>query len=157
MKTKLQRIVYPMFVFVAVVVNAILLTVLIVAVTEHPYDPFGDFPLQTAEDTMVVGSTITVEGTKCYTEPVTVRGTVVWRMVSPVSSQFQTFEGTARRPEAGCVTETFENRMPDDVATFVRSKLLENEPVFMQIEGAETPVEGGVTKRWVTTVFEVTW
>lgn len=157
MRARAQSLIWPLFLVTSMIVNMILAFVLIHHIAEQPYDPFGEFPQQQAEETMVVGTSIIVEGTKCYTEPATVRGTVVWRMLFPVSAQFSAFEGTANRPEAGCFTQTFENQMPDDVASFVRSKLIAGERVQMQIEGAETPVRGGVTKRWTTTVFEVTW
>lgn len=157
MKIHLQRLIWPVFLVTSMAVNMVLMLVLIDHITEAPFDPFGEFPIQQAAPSMVVGESIVVEGQKCYTQPVVVTGTVVWRMLAPVSAQFEAFTGTAVRTSEGCVTATFENQMPDDVASFVRGKLIDGEEVLMRLEGAETPVRGGVTQRWESTVFEVVW
>ncbi len=117
-----------------------------------PWTPIGAFPEQAVLE--VTDTTTTVEGTKCYDEPVTVAGSFGWQSLDPAGVVVLVGSGSAER-DAGCLTQTFENPIPDEVLAHPEVRL-------WKIQGTETPIadgEGkareGVPKAWSTEPFEL--
>lgn len=96
---------------------------------------------------------VPVEGTKCYREAVTVNGVVAWTVLDPPGRVFETGRGTAIK-EPGCVTSSFENQIPGDLAAVVAEH---GHPFVVAITGCETPTDPdrgeGATLCWSTEPF----
>lgn len=140
-----------------VVLNLVLAGVLIRHVgtlNDVPYDPFGDFPLQQTPATVVVGETVPVDVIKCYTEDVQIVGTVSWRSLEPADAVFPVGTGVNEALE-GCNDFNYLNPWPPSAVSQANAWLANGEAVIFRIEGIETPAEGGVSKLWTTTPFEV--
>lgn len=153
--TKFWNLMYFVSGMIIALLNLVLAFILFSSITS-PNDPFGEFPLQQASETVTVGGSVHVTGEKCYTAPTEVIGTVTWRILTPRQAVFLTYQGSAIRSDAKCYQFEFDNQMPDDVALYVGQLLEKGETVTARLEGQETPASGGVTKTWLTSVFTVT-
>lgn len=128
----------------------IVISILLAVVTDRAWDPIVPFETQRVID--VTRDHVTVEGIKCYREPVEVRGTRNWQSVDPVGVLTTARGGTAQRVE-GCITQTFENPIPVEVfeAEAIRG------PLQWVITGTETPTDAsgriGVARAWRTDPF----
>lgn len=128
----------------------IVISILLAAVREQAWDPIVPFETQHVLD--VTRDHVIVEGTKCYREPVEVRGTRNWQSVDPVGVLTTPRGGTAQRVE-GCITQRFENTIPAEVfeAEAIRG------PLQWVITGTETPTDAsgriGVARSWRTDPF----
>lgn len=116
----------------------------------EPWDPLGEFPVQKV--ITQTAETVTVEGTKCYDEEVTVVGAISWRSVDPLGTTVETGVGSVHRMP-GCITQTFENTIPDAVLAAA-----ERGVKGWVINGSETPVDDvqgrtGVPRGWTTETF----
>jgi len=131
-------------------------TVAVISVTrdEPDWEPLGPFEEQTV--LLVTDDFVSVVGTKCYSETVTVTGSLSWRSIEPLGTIVNVFEGQADRVFAdlddGCLTQTFENSVPAEV-------LAHPEVTVWVINGVETPVadvngsRDGLLLTWTTEPF----
>lgn len=139
-------------VMVLVIGAAIALWAVTIQSTRSQWSPLGDFPDQTVLS--VTDVFVEIEGTKCYDEPVRVRGGVGWRAVDPPGALIVAGEGVADR-EQGCFTEVFRNPIPVEVLALEEAL---DQPVVWQLTGWETPVDEshdreGVTGVWISETF----
>ncbi|MGB1224872.1 MAG: hypothetical protein ACPHCN_12110 [Mycobacterium sp.] len=118
--------------------------------TSDPWTPLGDFPDQSVSG--ITDTHITVEGTKCYDEAVTVAGSFGWQSLDPAGVVVLVGSGTSDR-DAGCLTQEFRNPIPDEVLEHPEVRL-------WKIQGTETPIADGdgearegVPKAWSTEPF----
>lgn len=132
------------------------------------FDPLGEYPTQTVNDDDglidVVDGFISVTGTKCRGDsPLRVEGQLAWRREAPAGFVSALFVFPAADVPAGCVTSTFANDIPPDVAESV----CEVGTSVWRITGSETPlgrivggafvaVPNGVTHGWATEPFTLT-
>jgi hypothetical protein len=131
-----------------------------------PWEPLGPFPQQSV--VAVTDDMITVVGTKCYTESVTIRGEAGWQSVDPIGIQVATGSGVQTRDldelddngepvyAEGCRTDTFENPIPPEV-------LAHPEVLIWKVAGFEEPVRDGdgdlregLRQTWETEPFSLT-
>ncbi len=127
---------------------------------ERPWEPLGPYPTQivdppgdallevNGESFPVIdlseGRTVKVIGTKCYKEPVRVSGTVSWQSKHPIGLTHLAGSGVADVAQ-GCVTQTFDNDIPDAVIQWAQERFAEGEKyVTLAIVGTEIAErEGG--------------
>lgn len=138
----------------ALLLNLVFVAGLIRHMTQGPYDPFGEFPIQAAPPQVVIGEPITVSSVKCYEEDVEVVGGWGFRAISPVDAIFPVSNGV-NTVAAGCFSFTYENEWSEAAIEFAQRHLDLGETVTLRLEGRETPAQGGVTQFWRTTDFEV--
>ena len=102
------------------------------------------------------GGVVTVEGTKCYKEQVTVQGTKFWSSKAPPGGTWEDAPGTATR-DSGCHTGTFVNLIPPEIADFTA---VAGGVIVVTISGCETPLSDtrgeGVRLCWTTEPFALT-
>lgn len=157
---RLRALIYASFGLIALAFVAIGLTLLITLNRTALDDPFGDFAVQEVHNEVVgvekpaaiVGQPIFATGTKCYNEPVKIRGTLSWKLVSPFVEILGVTESTATRI-AGCESFEFRNSWPTEAIELSRDLLDQGFTVIWQITGTETPSNGGVSKVWETQSF----
>lgn len=149
----------------------------------QPFDPFGEYPVQDVNEpaeTVSVTNTagtltdavlpavhvsenrwplVDVSGRKClnHDADVFVDGAVWWRNVEPPGFNSMASSGT-RDATPGCVDFQFDNTIPADVRERVRNLAAEGITVSIwQIQGYETPSDGGVKQSWSTQNFALIW
>lgn len=125
----------------------------------EPWAPIGAFPDQTVLDIDLDAGTVTVQGTKCYRQTVTVVGDFWWQSEDPPGTILAVRTGSAVRDLTedvyvdGCRTDTFVNPIPPEVldADHIRS---------WRIRGEESPVadsdgtaRDGLRQAWQTQPF----
>ena len=130
------------------------LVVLVSAVADAgPWDPIGDFPVQTVVEVDV--DAVTIDGVKCYDERVEVIGSFWWQSVNPPGAIAGTASGAAER-DAGCHEFRFVNPVPLEV--------LELDGVLGGAEwiitGIETPIDAsggreGLPHSWRSEPFRL--
>lgn len=143
--------------FLAFIIGAFGLWFLVVTLNEkEEWAPLLDFPEQTVLS--VSEDFVDIVGTKCYAEPVTVKGTVTWEAIEPRGTVFQVFEGQATHTSAnfddtGCITQAFSNEVPDQVKARPDIKL-------WVVAGIETPIADqhgareGLPLSWTSEPFQ---
>ena len=124
-----------------------------VAFDEPPFDPLGNYPVQSVDE--VTLDSVTTTGTKCNDsdQPVGIVGEFNWfRVVPPGFGTVPVNGSTELLP--GCTTKTFTNSIPTEV-------LRVNEPDDLWfITGTEYPIhpstgELGVPRTWQTENFSI--
>ena len=146
-------------------------------VVRREWDPLGPYPEQTVEATaghvgwkgptdtddvvtipaVKLGEAMSVTGTKCADNTVTVHGSKGWTSRDPAGFSADEPGGVATR-FAGCKTSTFENRMPPEVVEWARGQLARRPFVVLTIGGCETPADdnhNGKPECWTTEPFAV--
>jgi hypothetical protein len=118
---------------------------------EEAWALIGDFPVQRV--LAVTPGAVTVEGTKCYLEAVTVEGNATWRSLEPPGTVIESGIGVVHR-EPGCITQIFVNVYPPEV--------LESEATVWVLNGVERPIADsdgnpreGVPRGWITEPFTI--
>jgi hypothetical protein len=117
---------------------------------DEPWSPLGPYETQTIDNVNLERATVTVTGTKCTSEALTVVGTVSWIAIDPPGAIVTVGSSSTPRPE-GCETRTFTNPIPAEVL-----RLDARSPSLWQILGAETPLSDdreGATAVWRTEPF----
>ena len=124
-----------------------------VARSVEPWDPLGEFPLQSITAVTVEG--VDVTGTKCYLERVDVIGSFWWQTVDPPGTVASVRAGAGEDRE-GCITFEFVNLYPDEVLE-LDARL--GGAVWV-LAGVETPIDAeggreGVPHTWRTEPFTI--
>ena len=140
------------------------------------WDPLSEYPEQTVvaddtylwEDASAADGTIevpavplgpvTVIGTKCADENVTISGDVAWLPTEPPGTPLGQAHGSITRGP-GCLTRTFVNEPPDDVIAWAQKQLDAGITPVMRIAGTDTPTRNGTAgepRGWSTEPFAFT-
>lgn len=94
----------------------------------EPFDPLGDFPVQRVNSQVagVAGpavsatESLSVTGTKCSRQDVTVSGHHSWTSIDPPGTIVETGRTSGVRRTKGCTSQTFANPIPAEVTERVR-------------------------------------
>lgn len=129
-----------------------------------PWNPLGDYPDQTVLSrvpghkgpAIKVGGVLSVKGTKCAKEAVTVRGASFYQSVDVPGTFVPNGAGIALRVQ-GCTTKTFSNPLPEAVLATADNPFGAH---MWIITGTETPVRDdgkgeGIARIWKSEPFEV--
>ena len=143
---------------------------------DAPWDPLSEYPEQSViaddtylwEDASAAGGTIevpavplgpvTVIGTKCADENVTISGDVAWLPTEPPGTPLGQAHGSLTRGP-GCLTRTFVNEPPDDVLAWAQKQLDAGITPVLRIAGTDTPTRNGTSgepRAWSTEPFAFT-
>lgn len=149
--------------------SVVLLVAVLVAhlLEPPPFDPLGDFPVQSVENrvtgvggpAVLLGDDVRVRSTKCADTEVTVRGEWRWVSAEPRGTSVPAGSTPAFTRPAGCVTTEYANPMPDAVVERSLELLGDGVTPSWYITGTETPLDEdggeGVQQVWQTENFVV--
>lgn len=107
-----------------------------------------------------IGDTVNVTGTKCADEEVDIIAVTSWKPIEPRGTSIVVGDAHAATRDAGCVTDRFQNDIPDEVIEVVRRQHARGYPApLWQITSSETPIaedgSEGATEVWYTEPFAI--